>query len=226
MIRINLLPIREKRRRATGQRHIFVILILLAIECMGFFYVYNGRAEDLSDRKSVNRKKQGEIDKLKNDIGNIETLKSQKADLEQQQEILDALELGRSGPVRVLDEMSFLLTSPADARARLDLERRGAQPNWDPKRVWLKSFVEQDRNVTIVGEAKDNDDVAEFLTRLASSDYFRDVQLLWTKGEEAKDIGQGLRFVRFNVRCRVSYVGKGNEAFVPNTASFKKGKKG
>ena len=208
MIRINLLPVKEKRRRATGQRHLFVIAILMALECLAFFYVYTTQADDLSKRQTVNKQKKAQIEKLKREVGDIEKLQSTKRELEKQQEILDSLELGRSGPVKVLSEIMFLLTPPADARQRLRLEQMGGQPNWDSKRVWLRSFVEEASVATIIGEAKSNDDVAEFLTRLSSSDFFNDVKLRWTKQQEAgPDLGN-MSYVRFEVSCTVAYMGK------------------
>lgn len=207
MLRINLLPVREKRRRTAGQRHLFLIAVLLGIECLGFFYVYGEQEEDLSKRMAVNSEKQGRIDKLKKEIGDISELESKKAELEQQQQILDALEVGRQGPVRVLQDIWFMTTPPPDRRTRLAIERRGGQPNWDPKRLWLTSFIEEEREVTLLGEAKSNDDVAEFLTRLSSSNYFKNVQLLWTKGREAEEQLNRVKYVQFNVRCRVSYTG-------------------
>lgn len=207
MIRINLLPVKEKRRRATGQRHLFVIAVLVGLECLAFFYVYSTQADEYGRRKSENTQKDTQIDKLKREVGDIEELQKQKRELEQQQEILDQLEARRSGPVRVLQEIMFLLTPPPDARARVELEKRGGQPNWDSERVSLKTFVEQENQVTIMGEAKSNDDVAEFLTRLSHSRYFYDVRLLNTKLQTGgKDLGE-VHFVQFNVRCKVSYSG-------------------
>ena len=222
MIRINLLPVKGTRRRATGQRHLFVIAVMLGIECLGFFYAYNTKAEELEGRKQVNSEKKKKIDQLKAEVGDIEKLQLEKSSLEQQQQVLDALEVGRAGPVNVLAELSFLMTIPSDARARLEVERRGGQPNWDSKRVWLRAFNEADNNVTIIGEAKSNDDVAEFLTRMQSSDYFKDVKLLWTKQREVAELNN-LRFVRFNVRARVSYTG---DAVVPQLPTAKGKKKG
>ncbi len=207
MLRINLLPVREKRRRTAGQRHLFLIAILLGIECLGFFYVYGEQVEELNKRLAVNADRKGKIDKLKSEIGDISELEGKKAELEQQQQILDALEVGRQGPVRVLQDIWFMLTPPPDRRTRLEIERRGGQPNWDPKRLWLTSFVEEEREVTLLGEAKSNDDVAEFLTRLSTSKYFQNVQLLWTRGREAEEALNKVKYVQFNVRCRVSYTG-------------------
>ncbi len=207
MLRINLLPIREKRRRSAGQRHLFMIAVLIGFECLGFFYVYGEQEEELAKRMAVNAEKQSRIDKLKKEIGDVSDLESKKAELEQQQQILDSLEVGRQGPVRVLQDLWFMLTPPPDRRTRLEIERRGGQPNWDPKRLWLTSFTEQNRQVTLLGEAKSNDDVAEFLTRLSTSKYFKNVQLLWTKGREADKDLNSVKYVQFNVRCRVSYSG-------------------
>ena len=53
----------------------------------------------------------------------------------------------------------------------------GYDENWDFRRLWISSFQERERHVTIRGQALTHEDVAEFLRRINLSDFFVSSQL-------------------------------------------------
>ena len=53
----------------------------------------------------------------------------------------------------------------------------GFNSSWETRRVWLESYEENNKKVRIKGVAKSHDDAAEFMKRLNSSVFFRDVRL-------------------------------------------------
>jgi hypothetical protein len=55
----------------------------------------------------------------------------------------------------------------------------------------------------MTGQGKTNEDVAEFLRRLALSEVFETVTL--TKTEATEDNASGLSFIGFELTCRVRY---------------------
>ena len=57
-------------------------------------------------------------------------------------------------------------------------------PNWDPRRLWLTKYTELDRSVKIEGLARDGEDIAEFMRRLA-------VSRLLLRREAAPRVGGG-----------------------------------
>jgi type IV pilus assembly protein PilN len=75
--------------------------------------------------------------------------------------------------------------------------------NWDPRRLWITNFVEAERNVKVLGMARDGEDVSEFLRRLALSDYFYDVKLL--PASKAVDAVTKLEMVKFEISAKVRY---------------------
>jgi len=93
--------------------------------------------------------------------------------------VIDKLEKGKRGPVRVLDELS----------------------NAIPKRVWLVSFKEGAGNLSMTGAAIDNADISEFMRALQKSPYFSDVQLKFTQA----DVREGVSVYNFEVGCKVNY---------------------
>ena len=79
----------------------------------------------------------------------------------------------------------------------------GFSPGWDTRRLWIKSFKEDALACTIQGEARNNEDIAEFLRRLSLSTSFADVSLVRT-GQPALVAG-GTPSVSFELKCKVRY---------------------
>ena len=91
-----------------------------------------------------------------------------------------------------------MLTPVTDPIQKLAVEKRGWNPDWDPKRHWIESFREEMRRLKVNGFARTNDDLAEFLHRLNTSKHFVNVRL---NVSETVDSGQveGLKLVRFDL---------------------------
>ncbi len=224
MIRVNLLPPRKKKAVVAGQRHMALIFAVLLIECIGLAFVYQQRNAVLQQKAGTNTDKAKEVERLKREIGDLDKLRKEREELEKQQEILDSLERARSGPVRVLDDVAFLLTPATTEKAVAELQRRKLNTTWDPRRVSLVAFEEKDREVHITGVAKTNDDVAEFMKRLESSRHFFNVQLNFTKSAQAREVDAMI--VSFDIRCRISYSGKQDEAPVFDSQQGKQRRRG
>ena len=75
--------------------------------------------------------------------------------------------------------------------------------NWDPRRLWMTAYKEDNRVVKISGLARDGEDVSEFLRRLSLSDYFYEVKLLPAVKENDKDTK--LELVKFEMSAKVRY---------------------
>jgi hypothetical protein len=79
----------------------------------------------------------------------------------------------------------------------------GYNPEWDPRRLWLLSFEEKDREVTVTGEAMSNEDVGEFLRRIKISTYFFGEQLVKTQTRPAGEVQTII--IAFEIKCSVRY---------------------
>ena len=112
---------------------------------------------------------------------------------------------------RVLLELARILTPgrgpsvPPDKLSQLRRDNPLAvfNVNWDPRRLWVTSFVEQARKVKLEGVAKDGEDVSEHARRMNLSDYFANVVLL--PGKQEKDTESGVEVVRFSLEAEVKY---------------------
>ena len=76
-------------------------------------------------------------------------------------------------------------------------------PAWDTRRLWVKELVEEDRQCSIRGAGRTNEDIAEFLRRLTSSNRFENVELVRTEG--VTDQASGLVLINFELTAGVIY---------------------
>ena len=162
MIRINLLPVREERRRA-DLRQFGVLLaatLLGSLLVVGFFHW-----KVKSDVESVNQQvaaTQRQIDQFGPQLEQVKVYRDTKAQIERKLEVIERLDDSRSGPVHLMDELA----------------------THTPERLWVTRIQAEKQMIRIEGMSLDNELVAHFLTALNSSPYFRDVELRETEAKE------------------------------------------
>ena len=191
MIRVNLLPGRRDKGRSTagvtvepGQGWIALVFAAVVLELIVLFFVHRSMENTLSLVQGENSRITASIEKIKSDTKDHPEVKAQLAELRDREAAIGKLQAARSGPTATLLELSKILTpgrGPTSDREKLEQLKRdkpGAvpNPNWDPRRLWIKNYSEQDRQVRIDGVARDGEDVAEFERRLDLSDYFYEVK--------------------------------------------------
>lgn len=201
MIRINLLPIKTTIQKETSKRQLILFAILILVQMGVFFFVYGQKAGKLDDLQEKNRTKAATIEQLKKQVADVEKLTKEKGLLEEQIGVLDLLEIGRAGPVRVMDEILLILSTPKNDLGKLTFDKRGWNAKWDPSRLWFNTLQEKGGLFKLSGGAHSTDDVAEFLQRLSTSVYFEDIRLIATEQTEEKKF----KFVKFQLTGKISY---------------------
>ena len=208
MIRINLLPTRKAKRQEAGQRQ-FLLMGLAILATIGLVVFFHLQATtDLERAQHDNTILQADVAKLKQELGDYDKIRAQREELLQQRKTIQSLESGRTGPVFLLRELSEILSpgkGPTFDRVTYEETLRkdpnAGFTNWETKRAWLESYTEEKLRVKIRGSAKSNEDVAEFLKRLNSSVFFKDVNLDAT-AQAAKG---AVKFVNFGLSATVIY---------------------
>ncbi|XXF76628.1 PilN domain-containing protein [Myxococcaceae bacterium GXIMD 01537] len=146
MIRINLLPVRAVKKREMGRQILALFALVLIGAGAANYYWYAGRAEE-RDRNQIGiTQTKAKIADLEKVIGEVTNINQRKADVEKKLAVLGDLRKGRSGPVRMLDALS----------------------NATPKKLWLRTFEEENGKVRLVGSAVSHDEVAEYMRGLGS----------------------------------------------------------
>jgi type IV pilus assembly protein PilN len=209
VIRINLLPIRKVKRAEASQRQFVYMGMAILATVVGVVFLHLQADGQLEDIRRKNTILTAEVARLKQEIGDYDKIRGQREELLRQRKTIQALDAGRTGPVYLLREMSEIL-SPGkgptfDRITYEDTLRRdpnaGFNASWDPRRVWMEGYAEDQKHVRIRGSAKSNEDVAEFLKRLNSSVFFGNVNLDST----TQVSGHGIKFVNFGLSADVTY---------------------
>lgn len=204
MIRINLLPVREAKKRASGKQFLLLAVVLILLEVGVLFYWQTVKDADLAQVSSQNAKIEADAKVAEEKTASVAQNETVKAELERQKGVLDTLTEGQTGPVRMLDELAGMLTPVKDPVQKLAMQKRGWNPDWDPKRLWIDTFIEKNRSVKIAGHARSNDDLAEFLQRLKTSKHFVNDKLNVSELVELQELGEA-KVVRFNIDAIALY---------------------
>lgn len=207
MIRVNLLPIKQARRRSAGRVQLILCAGLILLEIAVFAIVWMAEASQLEDIEAEVSHNQEEVEKVEEDVERAEKLEKEKKELENQVSILNELEAKRTGPVRVLDELLVMLTPPRDEEARHVQAGKDWNVEWDPRRLWIETLEESDGDFEMSGMALNADDVAEFLERLSSGDHFSNIELDVVQSVEEDDV----RLVEFRITGDLSYTSQADD---------------
>jgi len=188
MIRINLLPIKQDRRREAGRNQILIGVLVLVLEVAGLALLYFDASADVDAQKNANQTIQAKVKRIEKQVQDHKQILNEIEEYEKRQEAIDSLEAARTGPVYVMLEISNVLSK--SGRPHLDHDRYqemiqtnpaiGFDENWDYRRLWLDTFQEKDRLVRITGQGLTHEDVAEFIRRINLSDFFTNSELVST----------------------------------------------
>ncbi len=216
MIRINLLPHKRSTKRTGesaggGQMWLGVVGGFILLELIALLFVYKSKQDEFDAARHKNGELKESIDALKKQVADHPEIKARLKELKDREEAINTLQAGRTGPTAMVLELSKILTpgrGPTADRDRLEQLKRDnptavPNPTWDPKRVWIKSFSEADRNMKISGFARDGEDVSEVLRRMNVSDYFTDVKML--PANKAIDSATKLDGVNFDISAKARY---------------------
>ena len=111
MIRINLLPQKRRAPRTEGgQLWAVVIVLLVALEAVGFFIFHGAKKEELAKQKRENATLEEQIAQSKAVVKNHADIKAQLERLRAREDAISKLQSARTGPTAVLLELARLLT--------------------------------------------------------------------------------------------------------------------
>ncbi len=179
MLQVNLLPVREARRKA-DLRQYMMQLVLMLIVTVGSIGLIHSRIGDQVERGQARVKQmQNDINQFKPQLEQVAAFKKRKSELEKKIDVIDGLDRARTGPVRVLNELSMRT----------------------PDRLWLTSLSTKGKTISLQGQSLDNELVALFLRSLGDSEYFVNVDLDSTKLGAQKG---GLKLVTFRIRAEIA----------------------
>ena len=177
MITINLLPVREAKKKETERMQVLVLGGVLAVTFLLIAAVHIAITSKIARVRHQSRTTQAEIDKLQKVIGDVQSFKKDKAEIERKLGVIHQLEANRGGPVHLLDELASRL----------------------PEKIWLTSLHQEGGVLTLEGLSIDNETIATYMTRLAQSPYLKGIELERSELQE----GNSVKLNEFTIRCGV-----------------------
>jgi type IV pilus assembly protein PilN len=175
MLEINLLPLREARRRADLRQQLMQLVLVLLLTAGAIGLVHSRMQDEVAVATARVQQMDNDIRQFQPQLDQVAKFRKKKAGLEKKLDVIEGLDRARTGPVRVLSELA---------------ERT-------PDRLWLTSLEADGSTLSMKGQSLDNELVAAFLRGLSESPYFQDVDLDGTQLEERGE----LKLVSFGVRA-------------------------
>lgn len=147
MIKINLLPHREEKRKQ--RKAAFLRMLALSAVMGGAMVVAAGGfiAAQIANQNQRNDFIKAENTKLDNQIKEIKTLKEEIEALKARQQAVEDLQSDRNQPVYLMDELAKQV----------------------PEGIYLRSFKEENQRVVLMGHAQSNERVSELLRNLGNN---------------------------------------------------------
>jgi type IV pilus assembly protein PilN len=176
MIRINLLPYREKEKKETFLRRIillsgsFALFVLILVSVYLYIDLSSGDLEKKIQEAEV------KLIVLNKKVGDMEGFKRDKKALEQKLAVIKSLDGNRLFPVQMLDELYPLVPV---------------------KDMWLEKLSQAGSDLRIEGMARNNDVVALFMKSLEKAGFIQTVDLLGTMEKEVS----GVKLQQFALAC-------------------------
>ena len=182
MIKINLLG--EKITTDRSGALILIGYVASVVVLAGIFlYLNAGISAEIADRASQVQRLEAQLNKLKNTTREVRELEAKRSQLRDKLAVIATLKRNKLGPVRAMDDLNSAL----------------------PERAWITEVRETTENIfRVMGKALDNQTIAQFMTGLGGSDYFREVELVEAKQNEWNDA----RIHEFILQAKVNYAGK------------------
>ncbi len=176
MIQINLLPVREARRKADIRQQLMQVLLVLIVVGGMLGYAHSRILQQISEAEARVRQMESDIEKFKPQLDQVAKFRAKKAELQKKIDIIEGLDRARKGPVRMLDELA----------------------THTPDRLWLDSITTKNGEIELSGQSLDNELVAVFLGALGDSPFFENVDLNSTELADGPD---GLKVVKFKIQA-------------------------
>lgn len=160
MIKINLLPVRASRKREAGKQWIALFVVVIVATLIGNGIWYNETEKKVTAVKARVKRYQDDLNTLNKIIGEVKNIKQEKEAITKKLDTLKKLKDGRTGPVKVMDELATLM----------------------PQGVWIGTWDEgAGGHLSFSGSGKSYDEVANFAKKLRESRFFTNVTLKGTR---------------------------------------------
>ena len=174
MIRINLLPYREARKKESllRQINIFLVVFFIVFVILVYYSIWLGNKIDDLNTKIKNTKTM--LTQAETQAKKVDKIKKELEKLGHKTDVIKSIERNRRAPVILLENMTKMVAEKTSASAP---DIPADSDNKPVKRLWFTRFEASGENVNIQGIALDNKTIADFMSRLEESKLYKNVNL-------------------------------------------------
>jgi type IV pilus assembly protein PilN len=147
MIKINLLPSEERKKRAPVSKTTILTVLGAVVLVLGMAYGWYWLDGVVEGIKADIKTAETELKKFQKQAETVKKFEGDKKRLEEKIKIIGTLVAAQGGPVRLLDEISKAL----------------------PNEVWLTSINRTGKKIDVAGIAFSNFSIASFMTNLGGA---------------------------------------------------------
>jgi len=176
MIKINLLPYREKKKKENLIQQIWIVAGSFVVFVLLLVWLQVWINSSISDLKNQIKESEYSLVELDKKIGNLDKFKNDKKELEQKLGVIATLEENRLAPVKTLDNLALLVPS---------------------NNIWLIKITQKGDSINIEGIGRDNIVVADFMKDIEKFNPIKSVDLISSKNTDIA----GITLQRFNFSC-------------------------
>jgi len=179
MIRINLLPVREARRKASIRHQGALVGFAAVAGVLVCVLLHMSISSRISSEEARLQEARVQLVALEETRKEVDRFREEKLEIERKLAVIADLEGSRTGPVRILDDIATRI----------------------PSRMWLRSLTVGAGAIDMAGLSLDAEIVAAFMTSLEQSPLITSVELEETHLEEE----DGVKLSAFTIRSTYSY---------------------
>lgn len=177
MIKINLLPVREAKKKETAVQQIIIFCIVIVVVAAVVMSLYIVKQVQVATTKNDITAANNKINELKTKIGTLEKLKALKEQVRKKLDVLTQLRKNKTGPALRLATLSDLT----------------------PDQLWLTGYNENGMDVKISGIAYTEELIAQFMRALEASNDYMTVELVVSEQTEAA----GTKLKKFDITMKL-----------------------
>jgi len=161
MIRINLLPHREEKRKARRQQFYVLLGLVSVLAGVIWFLGFSVINRETNRQNEKNEFLKREISSLDKEISEIKKIQEQTNALLARKRVIEALQANRTETVHLFNELAKQV----------------------PEGIYLRSLVQAGNNITLTGIAQSNARITTLMNNLDESPLLERSTLVETKAE-------------------------------------------
>lgn len=166
MIKVNLLPVKRKKKAKPLPAFLLATIAVTVAACLIMGYLVFFITTRLSERKATFAKNETIIAELKEKIKAVEDFEKRNINFKERTDIIEQLSKNRSIPARLLDELSSL----------------------QPTGIWLQTLSVAGDSISLDGYGFTNTEIVTYVDNIKGSKLFTEVYLQESKSMESEKI--------------------------------------